>query len=156
MALEAPRSRVPSISACGLNHVTMHAVVKTFAMGISTSVESSNFVLERIMENPIYITTSEPIPMTVSSSHLDVLMMAPAPKKHATDSVISKNIIINAVMYAKKCRNKVVGLTGYSGGKLKELSDYSLHVPIDNMQIAEDVHIIFNHLMMYILAYGEC
>ena len=100
MALEAPRSRVPSISACGLNHVTMHAVVKTFAMGISTSVESSNFVLERIMENPIYITTSEPIPMTVSSSHLDVLMMAPAPKKHATDSVISKNIIINAVMYA--------------------------------------------------------
>ena len=64
--------------------------------------------------------------------------------------------VVNAVMYAKKCGNKVIGLTGYSGGKLKELSDYRLHVPINNMQITEDLHIIFNHLMMYILAYGEC
>ena len=64
--------------------------------------------------------------------------------------------VINAAKYAKKCGNKVIGLTGYSGGELKELSDYRLHVPIDNMQITEDIHIIFNHLMMYILAYGDC
>lgn len=62
----------------------------------------------------------------------------------------SKNII-KAVEYAKSKGNKVIGFTGYDGGKLKTLSDISLHVPLNNMQIAEDVHTIFNHTMMYVL-----
>lgn len=52
----------------------------------------------------------------------------------------SKNII-KAVEYAKEIGAEVVGLTGYSGGKLKELADYSMHVPVDDMQITEDIHI---------------
>ena len=62
----------------------------------------------------------------------------------------SKNVI-KAVEYAKSKGNKIIGFTGYDGGKLKLLSDISLHVPIMNMQITEDVHTIFNHTMMYIL-----
>ena len=50
----------------------------------------------------------------------------------------------------------MIGLTGYSGGKLKELSDISLHVPINSMQITEDVHMIFNHLMMSIFYKTMC
>jgi len=56
--------------------------------------------------------------------------------------------VVNAVEFAKSCGNKVIGLTGYSGGKLKPLADVSLHVPVDDMQITEDVHMIFDHLMM--------
>lgn len=67
----------------------------------------------------------------------------------------SKNVI-NAVEYAKKCGNKVIGLTGYNGGKLKELSDISLHVPISSMQVTEDVHMVFDHLMMSILYQHLC
>lgn len=59
--------------------------------------------------------------------------------------------VIKAVEYAKKQGCKIIGMTGYSGGKLRELSDISLHVPLDNMQITEDIHLIFNHMMMYIL-----
>ena len=59
----------------------------------------------------------------------------------------SKNVI-NAVEYAKQQGNKIIGLTGFGGGKLKELSDVSLHVPINSMQVTEDVHMIFDHLMM--------
>ena len=62
----------------------------------------------------------------------------------------SKNVI-KAVEYARSKGNKIIGFTGYDGGKLKPLSDISLHVPINNMQITEDVHMIFNHVMMYIL-----
>ena len=43
-------------------------------------------------------------------------------------------------------------LVGYSGGKLLELADHAVHVKIDNMQIVEDVHMILDHMMMYILA----
>ena len=58
--------------------------------------------------------------------------------------------VINAVEYAKQQGNKIIGLTGFSGGKLKDLSDISLHVPIDSMQVTEDIHMIFDNLMMSI------
>jgi D-sedoheptulose 7-phosphate isomerase len=67
----------------------------------------------------------------------------------------SKNVI-NAVEYAKSCGNKIIGLTGYSGGMLKKLSDISLHVPINSMQVTEDIHMVFDHLMMSVLYQHLC
>jgi len=64
--------------------------------------------------------------------------------------------VLNAVKYAKEQGCKVIGLTGYNGGKLKELSDISLHVPINSMQITEDVHMIFDHLMMSVFYKTMC
>lgn len=56
--------------------------------------------------------------------------------------------VLNAVEYAKEQGVKVVGLTGFDGGRLKKLSDVSLHVPVNSMQVTEDIHMIFDHLMM--------
>ena len=56
--------------------------------------------------------------------------------------------VIRAVEYAKEHGCKIIGLTGFSGGKLKELSDISLHAPVNSMQVTEDIHMIFDHLMM--------
>lgn len=56
--------------------------------------------------------------------------------------------VIRAVEYAKMRGNKIIGLCGYSGGKLKELSDAAIHVEIDNMQITEDIHMVLDHLMV--------
>ena len=62
----------------------------------------------------------------------------------------SKNVL-KAVAYAKEIGATVIGLTGYTGGKLRALSDVSLHVPVDSMQVAEDIHLVFDHLMMAVL-----
>lgn len=62
----------------------------------------------------------------------------------------SKNII-NAVEFAKEIGTPVVGITGYDGGILKQLSDYHMDTAIDDMQISEDIHMIFDHLMYYVL-----
>ena len=67
----------------------------------------------------------------------------------------SKNII-NAVEYAKECGNVVVGITGFGGGKLRAMADYSLHVPVNSMQITEDIHMVFDHLMMSIFYRELC
>lgn len=67
----------------------------------------------------------------------------------------SKNVI-NAVEYAKKEGNIVIGLTGYDGGKLRQMADYSLHVPVNSMQITEDIHMIFDHLMMSVFYKTMC
>lgn len=61
----------------------------------------------------------------------------------------SKNVL-NAAEYAKERGAKVVGITGYSGGKLKEMADYKMHVDENDMQIAEDLHMTFDHMMMKI------
>ena len=59
----------------------------------------------------------------------------------------SKNII-NAVMLAKECGATVIGMTGFDGGILKTLADYNLHAKINNMQVAEDVHLCLEHLII--------
>lgn len=61
----------------------------------------------------------------------------------------SKNVV-NAAEYARECGAKVLGITGYSGGKLKQIADYSMHADVMDMQIAEDLHMIFDHMMMKI------
>ena len=67
----------------------------------------------------------------------------------------SKNVI-NAVEYAKERGNKIIGLTGFDGGKLKQLADISLHAPINSMQVTEDIHMIFDHLMMSVFYKHLC
>ncbi|MCI1245221.1 MAG: SIS domain-containing protein [Bacilli bacterium] len=61
----------------------------------------------------------------------------------------SKNVI-KAVEYAKSQGCTIIGMTGYNGGKLDELSDFHLHAPIDDMQITEDLHMSFDHMIMQI------
>jgi D-sedoheptulose 7-phosphate isomerase len=41
-------------------------------------------------------------------------------------------------------------MTGYDGGKLAKMADYQLHVPADDMQITEDLHMGFDHMIMQI------
>ena len=62
----------------------------------------------------------------------------------------SKNVL-NAIDYAKSIGCKTIGITGYHGGKLKELSDYHMDTMVDDMQITEDVHMIFDHMMYRVL-----
>lgn len=63
----------------------------------------------------------------------------------------SKNII-NAVEYARGQGVKIISLTGYNGGKLLGLSDYPVHIEVNDMQIAEDAHMMVCHLMASVIA----
>ena len=58
--------------------------------------------------------------------------------------------VIKAVDYAKEVGATIIGVTGYSGGKLRQKADFFLHVPVDDMQITEDLHMGFDHLIMQI------
>lgn len=64
--------------------------------------------------------------------------------------------VLRAVEYAKAQGNPVVGITGYGGGRLRELCDLSLHAPVNSMQVSEDIHMIFDHLMMSVLYKTMC
>ncbi len=56
--------------------------------------------------------------------------------------------VIRAVKYANESGAVTLGLCGYNGGKLKELAQYSVWANANDMQLAEDVHAIFGHIVM--------
>lgn len=60
--------------------------------------------------------------------------------------------VVNAMEYAKEQNAETIAVVGYSGGRLKRIADYSIHVEINDMQIAEDIHMILDHMMMYVLS----
>ncbi|MBM3309823.1 MAG: SIS domain-containing protein [Candidatus Altiarchaeales archaeon] len=55
--------------------------------------------------------------------------------------------VLNALKLARKKKAKTIGLTGFKGGKMKDLCDICLIVPSDNMQRIEDAHLIIEHAL---------
>lgn len=55
--------------------------------------------------------------------------------------------VVKACQWAKANGVFIVGLTGFTGGKLKELADLNIHVPNDNYGIIEDLHMSIGHLV---------
>ena len=41
----------------------------------------------------------------------------------------------------------IIGISGFDGGKLKEICDYSAHINLQNYEICEDIHGIFGHFL---------
>jgi len=64
--------------------------------------------------------------------------------------------VLKAIEYAKAAGATTAGLTGYDGGKLRKLVDISVHVPVMSMQVTEDIHMVFDHLMMSVLYKELC
>lgn len=58
----------------------------------------------------------------------------------------SKNVILG-VEYAKSRGGKIIGLTGFSGGALKQLCDVNIHVPYNDFGLVEDMHLLLGHIM---------
>jgi len=55
--------------------------------------------------------------------------------------------IIKAARYAKNLEMILVGITGFDGGKLKEIADYTAHISFDSYEVCEDIHSIFGHFL---------
>ena len=60
--------------------------------------------------------------------------------------------IIAAVKEAQSRGVKVIGLSGFSGGRLREMADVSLHVPINNYGLVEDLHQSLMHIIAQSIA----
>lgn len=59
--------------------------------------------------------------------------------------------VLEAAKVARAKGMKVIGMTGYSGGKLKDLSDIHVNVPCNCMAQVEDVHLVIEHAFVEML-----
>jgi len=64
--------------------------------------------------------------------------------------------VVKGIEYAKQRHCKTVSLTGFDGGKLREISEHSVHVPSFKGEYGpvEDYHMIFDHIVgNYLMLY---
>lgn len=61
--------------------------------------------------------------------------------------------VLRAISYANSQNNPTIGLCGFDGGKLKKIAQYSVWAPMKDMQISEDIHFIFGHIVMQALCH---
>lgn len=60
--------------------------------------------------------------------------------------------VLNAIEWAGANGGITVGLTGFDGGRLRTLAHHSVHIPIADMQITEDLHMVLDHCIMKVLS----
>lgn len=56
--------------------------------------------------------------------------------------------VISAAKYAKEKKMKLAGITGFDGGKLKKLSDISIHIEMNDYCTVESIHTIILHYVI--------
>lgn len=56
--------------------------------------------------------------------------------------------VVKAVDYANSAGAKTLALVGYDGGRLKQIASQTVWVPSCDMQLCEDVHLMFGHMVM--------
>lgn len=56
--------------------------------------------------------------------------------------------VIRAVQYANEQGAVTLGLCGYDGGRLRTVAQHVVWVPVNDMQLCEDVHAMFGHIVM--------
>jgi len=59
----------------------------------------------------------------------------------------SKNVL-KAVEYANSYGGNTLALVGYDGGHLMKIAQHSVWVPSFDMQLCEDIHLMFGHMTM--------
>ena len=55
--------------------------------------------------------------------------------------------VLEAIKLANERNARTIGFTGFDGGQLQKLVDIDLHVPSDNIEQVEDIHLMFEHLI---------
>jgi len=59
--------------------------------------------------------------------------------------------VVRAIQLAKSCGARTVGMTGFDGGKVGQMVDLNVHVPCQQMEIVEDIHLMMEHMVAYAL-----
>ena len=56
--------------------------------------------------------------------------------------------VIRAIDYANEHGGVTLGLCGYRGGRLRQQAKHVVWADVDDMQLSEDVHFFFGHMVM--------
>lgn len=118
----------------------LYGIAKRTGGGLKVQALSANPAVMTCLANDVgydYIY-SEQLAVLAASGDLLVVL---------SGSGNSPNIL-RVLEQAKTMGVKSCAILGFSGGECKSLADFSIHFPIDDMQIAEDMQLVVGHMLM--------
>jgi D-sedoheptulose 7-phosphate isomerase len=118
----------------------LYGIAKRTGGGLKVQALSANPAVMTCLANDVgydYIY-SEQLAVLAASGDLLVVL---------SGSGNSPNIL-RVLEQAKTMGVKSCAILWYSGGECKSLADFSIHFPIDDMQIAEDMQLVVGHMLM--------
>ena len=118
----------------------LYGIAKRPSGGLRINALSANPAVITCLANDIGYERIYSEQLSVMANSDDILIVL-------SGSGNSPNIIA-ALEQAKAMNVKSYALLGFSGGRCKQLADVSIHFPINDMQISEDLQLIVGHMLM--------
>ena len=56
--------------------------------------------------------------------------------------------VLRAIEYTNQNDGNTLAIVGYDGGTAKKIAHHHVHVPSFDMQLCEDFHLVFGHMVM--------
>jgi len=57
--------------------------------------------------------------------------------------------VLRAIEFGNKIGMITIGVTGFDGGRLKQMAQHTVHIPIHDMGIVESIHLTLFHYVVY-------
>lgn len=118
----------------------IYGVAKRTGGGIKAVALSANPAVMTCLANDVGYDSIYSEQLAVLANEGDVLVTL-------SGSGNSPNIL-RVLEQAKAMNVKSYAILGYSGGMAKSLADVSIHFPVNDMQIAEDMQLVVGHALM--------
>lgn len=131
-------------NAIHLANDLLYGVAKETGVGMRVTALPANASVLTCLANDIAYEQIFAQQLSVLASPSDVLIVL-------SGSGNSPNVV-QALARAKQIGMTSFAIVGFSGGKCRELADFPIHFPIDDMQISEDLQTIVGHMVMQHLA----
>ena len=139
-----------SVYLCGNGGSAANAVhlANDFLYGVGVR-KGKGLKVEALSANPAVVTclANDLGYEHIYSAQLDV-KGAPGDVLIALSGSGNSPNIIKAIERANAIGMKTFAILGFNGGKCKDLAQTSLHFPINDMQIAEDLQTVVGHICM--------
>lgn len=133
-------------SAANANHLAndlLYGAGRQCGRGIKATALSANSAVLTCLANDISYADIYAEQLRTLAEPGDVLIVM-------SGSGNSPNVV-NALRTAKERGMHTAALLGYDGGRCLDICDIALHIPLHDMQVAEDIQVVVGHMLMRML-----
>jgi len=118
----------------------LYGISKTPGSGLRVTALPANSAVLTCLANDVGYDQVYSLQLAVQARAGDVLIAL-------SGSGNSPNIL-TALQEARRIGMRSFAILGYTGGKAKAMADVSIHFPVEDMQIAEDMQVVVGHMVM--------
>jgi D-sedoheptulose 7-phosphate isomerase len=118
----------------------LYGISKTTGLGLRVDALPANPSVITCLANDISYSEIFAQQLVVRAEKGDILIVL-------SGSGQSPNVV-RALEVGQQLGMKTFAIVGFSGGRCKELADYSIHFPVDDMQLCEDLQLVAGHMVM--------